>query len=262
MSEHSQDVLISTHERVATITINREARRNALSGGVITGLLDAIKRCDQDPEVGVLVITGAGDRVFCAGGDLGDQRMSEGALGMHHDRGEFVELLMAIQHCSKPIVGRINGHALGGGFGLTLSCDVAIAADTATFGMPEIKVGLFPMMIMAVVVRNIGRKRAMEMMLTGERISADVALEQGVVNKVVPADRLDEATHEMAKKIAGFSPAVLRLGRQAFYATQDMSFEQALRYLQSQLSLNTLAEDAAEGIMAFMERREPEWKGR
>lgn len=261
MSEH-QDVKVEVSERIAHVTINREARRNALSGSAIEGLLDAIRSCSRREDVGAIVITGAGDRVFCAGGDLGDQRMNEGALGMHHDRGEFVELLLAMQQCSKPIIGRINGHALGGGFGLALSCDVVIASSAATFGMPEIKVGLFPMMIMAVVVRNVGRKRAMEMMLTGERISAEQALELGIINRVVPPEELDASVDEMAQKIAGFSPAVLRLGRSAFYATQDMNFEQALRYLQSQLSLNTLAEDAAEGIMAFMERREPEWKGR
>lgn len=261
MSEH-QDVKVEVSGRIAHVTIDREARRNALSGGAIEGLLDAIRSCSRRDDVGAIVITGAGDRVFCAGGDLGDQRMSEGALGMHHDRGEFVELLLAMQQCSKPIIGRINGHALGGGFGLALSCDVVIASSAATFGMPEIKVGLFPMMIMAVVVRNLGRKRAMEMMLTGERISAEQALSLGVINRVVPPEELDACVDEMARKIAGFSPAVLRLGRSAFYATQDMSFEQALRYLQSQLSLNTLAEDAAEGITAFMERREPEWKGR
>lgn len=260
--EKQQDVVVSVEERVATVTINRPERRNALSANVVKMLIDVFEELSDRKDVGVIVLTGAGEKVFCAGGDLGDGGlMSSGALQMHHDRGGFASLLLTMQRCGKPIVGRVNGHALGGGFGLALNCDVVIASERATFGMPEIRVGLFPMMIMAVVVRNVGRKVAMEMMLTGERISAADALAKGMLNRVVAPEDLDEAVLSMATRIAGFSPAILRLGRDAFYATQDMGIEQALLYLQGQLTLNTMSEDAAEGVMAFLEKRAPEWKG-
>ena len=253
---------VKVEERIATLMINRPGRRNALSGEVVEGLIARFDELGKREDVGVIVLTGAGDRVFCAGGDLGDQHMQSGALSMHHSRKSFMALMLAMQRCEKPIIARVNGHALGGGFGLALNCDLVVASEQATFGMPEIKVGLFPMMIMAVVRRNIGRKLTMEMMLTGDRVSAQVALEKGMINRAVSPERLDEEVMALAGKIAGHSPAILRLGRDAFYATQDMGFEQAIAYLQSQLTINTLAEDASEGIMAFLEKREPEWKGR
>lgn len=248
--------------RVATVMIHRPERRNALSRAVVESLRERFETLGRDPEVGVIVLTGAGEKAFCAGGDLGDQQTGEGFLAMHEGRAAFAALMVEMGRCEVPIVGRVNGHALGGGFGLALSCDIVVAREGATFGTPEIKVGLFPMMITAVIARNLGRKRAMELMLTGGRVEAAQAVEWGIANKVVEAEALDEAVTEFADKIAGYSPAILRLGRQAFYATQDMGFEQALYTLQSQLTINTLAEDAAEGIGAFFGGRAPEWKGR
>ena len=173
-------------QRIATITIDRPARRNALSMAVVDALIEAIQECSDRDDVGVVVLTGAGDRVFCAGGDLMDQQSADGMLGMHEGRGKFAELMVAMQRSKRPIIARINGHALGGGFGLALGCDLVVSRDDITFGMPEVKVGLFPMMIMAVVVRNLGRKRTLEMMLTGERIGASKALEWGIINRAVP----------------------------------------------------------------------------
>lgn len=259
----SKDVIaVHVEDRIAQVMIDRPERRNALSGEVVEELIASFVALGKREDVGVIVLTGAGEKVFCAGGDLGDQNMQSGALSMHHSRKSFMELMLAMQRCEKPIIARVNGHALGGGFGLALNCDLVVASDRATFGMPEIKVGLFPMMIMAVVRRNIGRKLTMEMMLTGDRVSAQVALEKGMINRAVSPEKLDEEVEALARKIAGHSPAILRLGRDAFYATQDMGFEQAIGYLQSQLTINTLAEDASEGIMAFLEKRDPQWKGR
>lgn len=258
----TDQVLIETDGTRATIRINRPERRNAISQGVVEGLTEAFRELGDDRELRVIVLTGTGEKAFCAGGDLGDQAPGGGPLGMHQARGGFVELMLAMNRCPKPIIARVNGHALGGGFGLVLNCDMAVAASHATFGTPEVKVGLFPMMITAVIQRNLHRKHALELMLTGERIDAERALSFGVVNRVAPEGGLDETLGELVDRVSSFSPAVLGLGRRAFYDTQDMSFEEALRALHSELTINTLAEDAAEGIMAFMTKREPNWKGR
>lgn len=258
----SELVLNEVVDGICTLTINRPERRNALSSGVVADLTNALRQADKDPNVRVVILTGAGEKAFCAGGDLTDIQASEGMLGMHWARGGFAELLLTMHSLSKPIIARVQGQALGGGFGLALNCDLVVASSTASFGTPEIRVGLFPMMIMAVMVRNMGRKAAMELMLTGERVSADEAKTLGIVNRVVESDILDMTVLELAKKVAGFSPSVLRLGRQAFYKTQDMSFEEALRSLHNELSLNILSEDASEGVMAFLEGRPPVWSGR
>jgi enoyl-CoA hydratase/carnithine racemase len=256
------EVQTSVLDGVATVTINRPDRRNTLSQGVVQGLREAFLALDRDASVKVVVLTGAGEKAFCAGGDVTDFASTDGMLAMHWARAGFAELMKEMQELSKPLIARVNGLALGGGFGLVLNCDLAVASDTAEFGTPEIKLGLFPMMIMAVMVRNLGRKDAMELMLTGERIDAGRAKEMGVVNQVVAAGALDEATMALARKVAGYSPAVLRLGRQAFYKTQDMGFSEALATLHNELSLNVMSEDAAEGVMAFMGRRDPKWTGR
>ncbi|MFW6053578.1 MAG: enoyl-CoA hydratase/isomerase family protein [Persicimonas sp.] len=258
----SEDILTEIDDGIATVTINRPDRRNALSGAVVKGLTERFETLSDNDDVTVIVLTGAGDKAFCAGGDLMDQQMGGGALAMHEDRSGFADMLLAMNQCSKPLIARVNGHALGGGFGLALNCDIAVGSTNATFGTPEIKVGLFPMMIMAVIQRNLGRKKSMELMLTGKRVDADEAERLGIINYAVEADQLDAKVNELAERIAGFSPAILKLGRRAFYKTQDMDFEGALRMLHNELTINTLTEDAAEGIMAFIAKRDPEWKGK
>ena len=260
MSE--QPIKIERGETVATVTIDRPQRRNALSQGTVKALTDAFRELGSEEQLRAIVLTGAGDKAFSSGGDLGDQQSGGGPLGMHKGRGGFADMLVAMNRSQAPIIARVNGKALGGGFGLALHCDLVVASHDASFGTPEIKVGLFPMMITAVIQRNLQRKHAMELMLTGERIGAQRALEIGVVNRVAEEGKLDEEVDALVERVASFSPAVLGLGRRAFYDTQDMGFEEALRALHSELTINTLAEDAAEGIMAFMAKREPEWKGK
>src|SRR5207249_2105047 len=175
------------------LTIDRESARNALSPDVVQGLIASLAKAESDVAVRVLVLTGAGERVFCAGGDLGGLS-GDGFLAGHDGRRAYGQLLLAIQNCSKPTLARVNGHALAGGLGLVLACDLAIAVDTAGFGTPEIDRGLFPMMMMAVLQRHLGRKRALQMVLLGERLTAAQALEWGLINQLVPAAQLDEAT--------------------------------------------------------------------
>jgi enoyl-CoA hydratase/carnithine racemase len=250
-------------DRVGTITIDRAERRNALNTDVLAELRANLARARDDDDVHVIVLTGAGDRAFSAGGDLAPGKsLGGGPLKMHWDRAEFVETLLDFRRVHKPIVGRINGDALGGGFGLLLACDIVIAREDARLGCPEINVGLFPMMIMALIFRNVPQKLGMEMILTGRKIRAHEAVPYGFLNAVVPVEELDATVSEMCQQLASKSPAVLKLGLEAYYTMADMDLEHALRYLQGCLTVNTLSADAAEGIMAFLQKREPNWKGR
>jgi enoyl-CoA hydratase len=255
-------VQIEARGHRATITLNRPEQRNPLSGGMLRDLLAAFTWARDDADVRVVVLTGAGDRAFCAGADLGSFSADATEVERHLGRHLFVELFILMSELGKPIVGRINGHALAGGLGLATSCDILVAADTATFGTPEINVGVWAMMIQAVLARNIGRKALLEMLLLGERFDAARAREVGIVNEVVTAGDLDARVDEIAGKLERKSPIVVKLGRDAFYRTQDMEFRAALEYLQAQLSLVTLTEDTKEGVVAFFEKREPEFKGR
>ncbi|HUM12856.1 MAG TPA: enoyl-CoA hydratase-related protein [Myxococcaceae bacterium] len=245
----------------ALLTIDRPAARNALSPEVVEALRAALARAEADPSVRVVVLTGAGDRAFSAGGDLGS--MSEGGfLAGHGLRRAYGGLLEALAASPLPTVARVNGHALGGGLGLVLACDLAVAVDSAELGTPEADVGLFPMMVLAWLQRHLGRKRALELLLTGDRLSAGEALRWGLLNRVVPRGELDAATHALAARVAGKSRAVLGLGKTAFRTAEGMSLPQAMDFLAGQLSLNLGMEDAAEGISAFLERRPPRWKDR
>lgn len=256
----------------ALLTIDRPGARNALSPEVVQALRAALARAEADPAVRVVVLTGAGDRVFSAGGDLGAlppapappvQAQPEGGfLAGHAPRREYGALLEALAGSPLPTVARVNGHALGGGLGLVLACDLAVAVDSAELGTPEIDVGLFPMMALAWLQRHVGRKRALELILTGDRLKAEDSLRWGLVNRVVPRAELDAATRALASKVAGKSRAILALGKSSFRDAEDMSLPQAMDFLAGQLSLNLGAEDAAEGIAAFLERRPPRWKDR
>jgi enoyl-CoA hydratase len=213
----------------------------------------------------VVVLSGAGGRAFSAGADLGGGGMfqqDQSFLEKHDARGAFTDLFRTMHGLGKPILAAVQGYCLAGGFGLALACDLLVAADDAVFGTPEIKRGLFPMIIMATIIRNVGRKKTLEMILTGERIDAAEAHRIGIANQVVPREKFEAAVDEMARKLASLSPAILKLGKDAFYRCQDMHFDDALEFLKSQLTLNVLTEDVAEGIAAFLEKRDPVWKGR
>ena len=246
---------------VATVTLNRPDQRNPLSATMLRDLASALRWCHDEPEVRVVVLTGAG-RVFCAGADLSSFDGDMTAVERFRSRDLYVELFILMAELGKPIVGRINGHALAGGLGLACSCDLLVAVDTATFGTPEINVGIWPMMIQAILSRNIPRKVLLEMEMLGDRWTAAQLETLGVINRVVPHDQLDSTVNEIAGMLARNSPIALRLGRDSFYRQEDMDFRSALHYLHSQFLLVSQTEDSREGIKAFFEKREPDFKGK
>lgn len=259
-----ETLLVTLRDSIATITINQPQTRNALSPKVIEELGLAFDQVENDPHVKVLVLTGAGDKAFSAGANLmgGGGGEMPSPLERHEKSRMFVNLFRKMRDSSKPIVARVNGYALAGGVGLMAGCDIVIASDKSTFGTPEINIGLFPYMIMATLARNVARKRLLEMLLTGDRISAEEAREIGLINRVVSESELDGAVAETARKLASKSPVILKLGRRAFYTMVDMEFDHALEYLNGMLTINGLTEDMIEGVMAFFQKREPQWKGK
>jgi enoyl-CoA hydratase len=257
-----EQLLYDVSDGVATVTLNRPEQRNALSGQMLGEFVDALLRVREDEDARALVLTGAGDKVFCAGADLGGFAADAPLVEKHFGSDRFLDFFRLMPRLGKPSLCAANGHVLAGGLGLALSCDLVIAKEGATFGTPEINVGAFPYMIMSIIYRNVPRKRVNEMILLGERMSAEEAVRYGLANKVVPAGEFDAAVAEWAGKLASKSPVLMRLGHDAMYRQQDMSIDDALEYLRSQLSLTFTTEDIQEGVQAFFEKREPEWKGR
>ncbi len=259
-------VLYEVDAGVARVTINRPERRNAMSWEVMRGLRQVLAAAAHDPEVRVVVLAGAGDEAFCAGADLakmtGADEPAAGVLAVHEERGVLAEVFGALWRLGKPTVARVQGFALAGGFGLALACDLVVASDRARFGAPEVNVGLWPYMITVPMVRSMPPKQALELMLTGRMVDAAEALRLGFVTRVVPPDELDQAVSELAGALAAKSPAVMKLGRDAFYAVWDMAAPEALAHLHAMLSLTAQTEDAQEGIAAFLEKRAPNWRGR
>jgi enoyl-CoA hydratase/carnithine racemase len=257
-----EQLLYEVSDGVATVTLNRPEQRNALSPQLLGELNDAVRRARGDESVRAVVLTGAGEKVFCAGADLGGFAADAPLVEKHFGSDLFLEFFRLMPRLGKPSLCAVNGHALAGGLGLVLSCDLVIAKQGATFGTPEINVGAFPYMIMSIIYRNVPRKKVNEMILLGERLSATDAVTYGLANKAVPAEEFEAAVADWASKLASKSPVLMRLGHDAMYRQQDMALDDALDYLRSQLSLTFSTEDIQEGVRAFFEKREPEWKGR
>ena len=246
---------------VATITIDDPERMNPMSNAVMAALVDAVDRAAADPDVRVVVLTGAGDRAFSAGGDLRGGFVDR-PLADHAARGALVELIRRMRRCPKPIVARVNGHALGGGFGLLAAADLAVAVRGAKLGTPEIGVGLWPMIITAVLQPLAPQRPLLEMMLVGRTFDADEAQALGIVNRAVDREELDAVVGEYVDRLSSLSPAILALGKRAFYAAADLDLDTALDHLHHGLTAVATTEDAAEGIAAFGEGRAPRWRGR
>ena len=247
---------------ISTLTLNRPKRRNALSGALVQALLDAFAELATDHTVRAVVLTGAG-RGFCAGGDLADGLgAQQGFVDAHRGRGQFAELLAAMVEHPKPIIAAVNGHALGGGFGLAMAADLIVLDPSAAMGTPEVGVGLFPMVILAVLQRRIPPRLLRELVLTGDRLTAEQAQAHGLVNRVCePGESLAMAT-QLAEHIATRSPTALSMGKQAMAVVDAQPLREGLAYLHQALTLNLLTEDAAEGISAFVSKRTPIFRGR
>ena len=247
---------------VATISLNQPDTRNALSNELLGDLVAAFEQARDDEAVRCVVLTSSHEKVFSAGGNIAQFAAEVPLVHKHFGTERFTRLFRLIGQLGKPSICAANGHVLAGSLGIALACDLIIAKETAGFGTPEIDVGLFPFMIMALIYRNVPRKKASEMLLLGERMTAEQAREAGIVNKVVPAGEFDAAVSEWAGKLAAKSPVVMRLGKDAMFRQMDMPLSDALDYLQSQLTIELSTEDAAEGVKAFFEKRDPNWTGR
>jgi enoyl-CoA hydratase/carnithine racemase len=247
---------------VATIALDQPETRNALSDELLGELVSALETARDDPAVRCVVITSTHDRVFSSGGNLTGFAADVALVHKHFGTALFPRVFRLIADLGKPSICAANGHVLAGALGLALACDLVVAMEEARFGTPEINIGLFPFMIMALIYRNVGRKKTAELMLLGEQISAAEAERIGIVNRVVAAEQFDDAVGEWASKLARKSPVLMKLGKDAMARQQDMAYDDAIDFLRSQLTIAFSTEDIQEGVRAFFEKREPQWKGR
>lgn len=255
---NQEELLVARDGHILTLTINRPDQRNSLNGSLIEALTGHIERANADKALRAIVLTAVGAKAFCAGADLGS-----GAFKFNYaePRMAFADLFRAARRCNVPILGKVNGTCMAGGMGLLAICDLAVAADHALFGLPEVKVGVYPMQVLSVLQHVVPRRRLLQMCFTGEPVGATDALEMGLVSQVVPADQLDAAVATLAGQIAERAPAAIRRGKYATYAIESMSFEESMAFMEGQIGLLAATDDAVEGVAAFKEKRKPVWTG-
>ncbi len=257
----NEDLLYEVKDGAALLTINREARRNAISQEMITAFTDYLGKVDRDEDVRVVCITGAGEKAFCSGADLAVTLAGEEEERLAGPRN-YAGLLKRMAGFGKPLVARVNGPCLAGGIGLMLSCDIIIARNDTFFRTPEVNVGIFPMMVGALLYRNVGRKKAIDMVLTGRKVPAPEAERMGLITRAVEPEQLNDEVDETLKLLASKSPIGMRIGKEAFNTMSDMPFEKAVDYLCEALGKAISTEDAMEGMTAFIEKRKPIFKGK
>ncbi|MEE9608376.1 MAG: enoyl-CoA hydratase-related protein [Myxococcota bacterium] len=250
-------------EGIRTIAIDREEKRNALDGRTLEELEAAFAAAGADPATRAIVLRGAGERAFSAGADLAELLEHETVDARRRYFDGVARVIGAMQRAGPPVIARVSGYALAGGFGLAVAADFTIAAQTARFGLPEIGVGLLPLVVSAPIYRALGsRKALLDLVLTGRQIDAEEARELGLVTRVVADADLDAEVLALAQRLAELSPTTLRLGREAVYALCEMEYGTAMNYLREMITLTSMTEDAGEGIRAFLEKRKPKWTGR
>ena len=262
MSDDAKVLYDVAPDGVATLTLNDPATRNSLSQEMLESLVEAFEMARDDAGVRVVVLASSHERTFSSGANLGGFGADVPLVHKHANSERFVELFRLIGELGKPTIVKVGGHLLAGALGIALACDLIVASESASFGTPEINVGAFPFMIMALIYRNVPRKKTNELLLLGERIDAREAERLGLVNRVVADAELDAAVQDWASKLAGKSPVIMRLGKNAMFRQQDMALVDALEFLRSQLTIAQSTEDIVEGVTAFFEKREPVWKGR
>lgn len=256
-----ETLLVDVEGGVASVMLNRPEVRNALSVTLLRELEEALAALEADPAARVIVLSGAGDKAFCAGADLKGVGDRGTTLEARETFSALPRILEDLARMKTPVIAKVHGFALAGGCGLAAGCDIVVAADDAIFGLPEIKVGLLPLIVMAPILRSVGRKRGMLMILAGEQVSAREAFEMGLVSRVVPRTELSSAVDALARSLAGFSPTALGLAKEAAATSTGMEYGASLRYLRELITLVALSEDAREGIKAFFEKRPPNWTG-
>ncbi|KGR90156.1 hypothetical protein CD30_12945 [Ureibacillus massiliensis 4400831 = CIP 108448 = CCUG 49529] len=255
-------IIVEIKNGVATLILNRPEVHNALSSDMMLGFVNACEKLSAASDVKVVVLTGAGDKSFCSGADLGGMDSNDSVMSFKEHVTKYQNCLKALYNIKKPVIGAINGYALAGGLGLAVACDLVYAKESAQFGAPEINVGLWGMMISAPLVRTIGSKKTFELMYSGDRINAQKAVELGLVNDVYSDDIFTENVYKIAEKLAGKNPVALIQGREALNMIQDMEYEKALNYLRDQVVILSRTNDYNEGLKAFKDKRQPIWTGK
>lgn len=259
----SEPVLqVEVADGVARVTLNRPEVRNALNEALLRELEASLRRLEDDPAARAIVLRGAGDRAFCAGADLKQVADRGTTLQARESFSGLARVLELMARMRTPVIAQVHGYALAGGCGLAAGADIVVASDDAVFGLPEIKVGLLPLIVMAPILRAVGRKRGLLMILTGEPVPAREAYEMGLVSRVVPRPDLGRVVGDLARTLAGYSPTALGLAKEAASMVPDMEYGAALRYLRELITLVALSDDAREGIAAFFEKRPPRFTGR
>jgi enoyl-CoA hydratase/carnithine racemase len=257
----SNTVLIEKRGSALWITINRPEKRNAINGDVIAGIAKGYRTAHDDKDVRVIVLTGAGEKAFCAGADL---QNTGGAFAADFSRPnvDYADLLRLSQNATKPAIARVNGVCMAGGMGLLCMTDMAVAADHVMFGLPEVKVGVFPMQVLSLLQSMAPRRVVSEWAISGEPFDAKTAQQAGLLNYVVPQAELDAKVDWLIGRITDKSPTAIRRGKYAMRAIASMSFDESIAYTESQIALLAMTEDAKEGLKAFAEKRKPSWPGK